>query len=380
MSIKSEYEKRIEAYVDSNPGSSTGRSSRLVVEGRVVDLPIYRLPIKCLVFNIENGRFAVDLYTLEKDLGRKVNTREVGDANKVRQILLDKSPNDTKLLRDDLKKQGQVEPGVITAAGVVINANRRMAILMELFEQTSDDKFAYLEAVILPRNINDAEIYKIEARLQYAKDFKVGFGAVNELLKIKEGINKGMSKKELAALLGRDENYIEEHLEQLKLLEAYSNYTWKKVNYKKIEDEQITEPITDVQKNLRKFKNEGRRLSEIKKLLEIQFDYIRCGAKYRDIRDFGKAASLRGGAQLYYKAHSSLKSGKISEESFKEMVDDANETIKIKKEDKKPIELALRALEIVRNMENKQFKINSEAGKYLKEISEIITKLLKKRN
>ncbi len=379
MPVKSEYEQRIRGYIDSNPDCATDRVLRLEIEGKIQSLPVYRLPIKLLVFNVENGRFAADLDTLERELRRKLNTRDVSDANRVRQILLNKSPNDTKILKEDLKKRGQVDPGVITAAGVVVNANRRMAVLMELYKETAEDRFAYLEAAILPRNISETEIYKIEARLQYAKDFKVGFGAVNELLKIKEGLAKGMTKRELAALLLRDEKYIEEHLAQLQLLEAYSKSTWKKIDYKKIEEEKITEQITDVEKNVRKFGNERRSASEIKKLIEVQFAYIRTGATYRDIRAFGKAVSLHDSEKSYLDALSMFRQGKVSESSFKELIDDANDGAKIKKREQRPVELAIRVLEQVKGFRDQQYKITPEIRKCFTEVSNIISGLIKQR-
>lgn len=379
MTVKSEYEQRIKAYIDSNPDSKMDRVQRIEIEGRVHDLPVYRLPVKLLSFNIENGRFATDLQTIEAGLRRKLNTRNTADANKVKQTLLDKYPQETKKLKEDLKKVGQLEAGVITAAGVVINANRRMAILMELHKETSQDRFGYLETIILPRNLSDTEIYKIEARLQYAKEFKMGYGPVNELLKIKEGLGKGMSKRELAALLSRDEKYIEEHLAQLKLLEAYSKHAWKKIDYKKIEEMQITEQITDVEKNIRKFNHEGRSPSEVKKLLEVQFAYIKSGCSYQDIRMFGKSASLKGAERPYFDALAMLNENKVSEESFKELVDDANEGVRIKRKEQKPVEQIIRVLEQVKMFRDGQHKISPEVKKYLLEMSGIIAKLIKPR-
>lgn len=379
MPIKSQYEQRIRAYIDSNPASKMNRVQRIEVEGQVQDLPVYRLPIKFLVFNVENGRFASDLNTLETELGKKLNARNPVDAAKIRETLLNKSPHDTKVLREDLKRRGQVEPGVITAAGVVINANRRMATLTELYEETSNDKFAFLEAVMLPRNINDAEVYKIEARLQYAKDFRVGFGAVNELLKIREGLEKGMTEKELAALLVRDEKYIKEHLAQLKFLQAYSKYAWKKIDFKKIEQAQITEIITEVEKNQRKFKSEGLSASEINKLLEVQFAYINTGCTYRDIRTFGKYALSGGAGKSYIQALSEFKRGGTTPESFKERIDDVNVRGKIKKDENRPVELADSVLEQVKEFQDRQFKITAEIKKSFAEVSKIIIKLLNKK-
>jgi len=377
MSIKSEYEKRIEAYIESNsPECDMKRVQRIEIEGRIKDLPVYRLPIKLLIYNVENGRFAADLRTKESTLGRKLNTRNVEDANTVKQILLSKSSHDTQMFREDLKKRGQIDPGVITAAGVVINGNRRMAILTELHAEFSQDKYNYLETSILPRNISDSEIFKIEARLQYAKDYKQEFGAVNELLKMEEGM-KHMSKRELATLLVRDEKYIDEHLAQLSLLKSYSKYAWKRIDYKKIEEEQLTEKITGVENIVRKLKGEERRPSEIAKLLEVQFAYIKSGCSYRDIRDFDNSVFLDGTEQPYFEALSQMKNGKVSEESFKEMVDDVNEGARIIKKDRKQIELVIRILEQVKIFRDKEFKVTPEIKKYLVEISNIIAKLLK---
>jgi len=378
MSIKSQYEKRIEAYIESNPNCRMGRVNRTVVEGRVIDLPVYRLPIKYLVFNIENGRFAADLRSTEKDLGRKLNTRVSGDAARVRRILLDKFPNDTRKLREDLKKRGQLQPGVITAAGVVINANRRMATLMELYDETADDKFEFLEVVILPRNISATEIYKIEAREQYGESFIQDYPAINVLLKIKEGLNKGVPIKELAVLLGKKEKEIEEHKNQLKLLEDYSRYAYKRVDYRKIEQEKITEVITEVEKNIRKFMNDRRRPSEIKKLLDIQFEYIKSGCTYRDLRAFGKSAIHSFTTESYLDALSKLKNGKISAPSYQEIIDDINKTGAILNDDEKQIKIVRDILREIKMVQDRQFKMTPEIKKYLVEITNIISKIIKR--
>ncbi len=376
MTINSTYEQRIEAYIKSNPTCVRDRIQRIEIEGQIQDLPVYRLPIKLLIFNVENGRFAADLEMLEASRRRKLNTRNPDDSSEVRNILLTKSPHDTKVLKEDLKKRGQIDPGVITAAGVVINANRRMAVLTMLYEETGDDKYSYLETVILPRSINETEIYKIEARLQYAKDFKIGFGAVNELIKIQEGLNKGMTQKELAALLLRDEKYISEHLAQLKYLEAYSKFSWGKIDYKRIEDEKITEVITEVEKNQRKFRSEGSNAVEIKQLLEMQFAYIKSGCTYRDVREFGKYGWK---TKLASHATEQLKKGKISEEAFKDKIDEANERVKIKKDENKPLEIIVSIYEQFNKYQDADYDITPEVKKYLKKISSIIIVLTKKK-
>lgn len=378
MPIKSEHEKRINAYIESNPTASTGRSHRLVIEGRVVDLEIFRLPIKFLFFNIENGRFAADLLTLEKELDRKLDTKNPQDAEMVKRILLDKSPADTKRLKEDLMSRGQLQPGIITAAGVVINANRRMAVLMDLYIETADDRYNWLEVVILPRNVSAIEIYKIEVREQYGEDYMADYPAINVLLGIKDGLDKGVPIKELAALLGKKEKEVVEHKNQLKLLEDYSKYAYGMIDYRKIEQEKITEIITEVEKNIRKFTNEGRRAPEIKKLLDTQFEYIKSGCTYRDLRAFGRSALHPAVVEAYFDAFAKVRKGTIDPAEFKERIDDVNTSgtgLNKKQQQNKVIEEIFRKIKI---FQDQQVKITPEIRKNLTEISSIITKLLKK--
>lgn len=376
MSIQSEREQKIKAYLESNSDSKTGRTERLEIEGKVVDLPIYRLPIKLLAFNTENGRFVADLLSIEEERGRKLDPLNPDDASIIREILIKKYPTETNRLHDDLKRVGQSHTGVITSAGIVINGNRRMAILTKLHEETHQDKFEYLEVVILPRHLDDAEIYKVEARLQYAREFKVAFGPVNELLKIREGLKKGMSESEMAELLGRDEEYVKEHLEQLKLLEEYSMYFWGKVDYKKIEEEDITERMTSVVENLRKLVSEGFDLNDVKKLLELQFNYIKAGASLKDIRCIKKIGRLEKSKQRYFDALDMLKKGEVTAEPFKDLVDNVSEEVRIKVRELKPIVTILRILDKLKGFRDEQNEITPEIREKLIDISTIIDELV----
>lgn len=380
MSIKSQREKVIKTYIDETVNCSTGRTKRLEIEGKVEELTIYRLPIdKLLVFNIENGRFAADLYTIEKKEKRKLDPWEKQDRNLIQKILLEKYHDETKRLEEDLEKVGQMEAGVITAAGVVINGNRRMAILMKLHKKTSRENFNYLEVIILPRHLNDEEIYKIEARLQYAKEFKVVYGPVNELLKMREGVKKGMTRRQLAYLLGRSKKYVEDHLFQLELLEKYSEYNWKEINYKKIEGAGITEQMTVVAEILTKFKNEGLNLSEIKKYIELQFAYMKAGCTYQDIRNLKDINLYKDIKSQSLEALNQLKKKEIFEETFKELIDDAGEAIKIKKKKKQPITTITKILKELKRFYDNGYKITPEIKKNLREIKKIVHAMIIKK-
>ena len=103
------------------------------------------------------------------------------------------------ILENDLKKVRQKEPGVITTGGYVINGNRRMSILQNLVEQ-GDSDFNYLEVARLPSGVSATDIWKIEAGIQLSRRVQLDYGPINNLLKFQQGIEAGLSPKEIAKL------------------------------------------------------------------------------------------------------------------------------------------------------------------------------------
>ena len=76
-----------------------------------------------------------------------------------------------------------------------------MSILTQLFEDTADDNFKYLNVAKLDEPISANDLWKLEASIQLGKDQIVKYGPINELLKLHEGISAGISTKEIANTL-----------------------------------------------------------------------------------------------------------------------------------------------------------------------------------
>ena len=108
-------------------------------------------------------------------------------------------------LVDSLRESGQLEPGIITHAGVLVNANTRAVALREIGVE-------YIRVGVLPSSAIEKEITDLEARLQLARDYKQDYTPTNELLFIKEQIDAGMLKEDLAILLGKAQSRSRQHL------------------------------------------------------------------------------------------------------------------------------------------------------------------------
>ena len=93
-----------------------------------------------------------------------------------------RTPEQFARLKDSLQREGQIEAGVMTHEGVLINANTRAVALRELDDPTRH----YVRVAVLPESALPEELALLELRLQMQKDLKVEYSLTNELLFIEE--------------------------------------------------------------------------------------------------------------------------------------------------------------------------------------------------
>lgn len=99
-------------------------------------------------------------------------------------------------LLNDLEEKGQIDTGIITHLGVLVNANTRAVALRQL-------RRPYIRVGVLPPSATEREITELEAHLQLSRDLRQDYSLTNELLFIQEQIDQGMAKEDLAILLGK---------------------------------------------------------------------------------------------------------------------------------------------------------------------------------
>lgn len=135
-------------------------------------------------------------------------------------------------LVDNLKEEGQLEAGIITSAGVLLNGNTRAVALREI-------RIGYIRVAVLPDGATEKELTELEARLQLARDYKQDYTLTNEFLFIKEQIETGTRVEDLAFLLGKAQSRSPAHirkgvaeiekslrvLQHIREIQQMSNYT-----------------------------------------------------------------------------------------------------------------------------------------------------------
>lgn len=196
--------------------------SKLIVKGQALRAPIYTFALDDLAYHKGNGRIKAEVLEKEAELGRELVPSEKQDQKIIKEILLSMRPDENEKIKEDLRKSGQINPGIITCDGIVINGNRRKALLEELYGETDDDKYNYLDVQVLPSTITKAELWLIEAGIQLSAPQQLDYSPINHLLKLREGVTAGLKIETMAArIYGVTKEKIEGDLKRLELIDEY---------------------------------------------------------------------------------------------------------------------------------------------------------------
>lgn len=207
----------------------TGATTRIVFQGKTVDIPIIRVPVELPKYRLANGR----TISLQAEyLATKPNARgdlfsgdpELWDAQEVQHELLlklGKQSDLQKYFEDTTNKQ--VDAIVLDENGFVVNGNRRLACWRELIADDSAryGHFRYIDVAILS-HCEEKEIDRLEATLQIAKDIKANYSWDSKAsMMLAKQKRDGFSNKELGELYDMKESEVEELLDMRAYADEY---------------------------------------------------------------------------------------------------------------------------------------------------------------
>lgn len=169
--------QRVQEALDAH-SETDGERRRLRFRGEEILLPVVRLPLVAVVLNPNSHRIKAQLES--DDRRERVEEEPYGeDAQALISELLEATEGFGEL-RDNLREEGQLEEGVATRAGVLVNANTRVAALRQI------NPHGFVRVALLPSDAGQSDIAKLELELQVRKDFKQDYTFTNELLFIDE--------------------------------------------------------------------------------------------------------------------------------------------------------------------------------------------------
>lgn len=164
-------------YLDELVSNGGTRTYDVPFQGRTISLPRNRVRIELPKYRLANGRtLASQAEYLAKntDLPADFFTRDLEseEAQRAQHALLKELIPGAGLLAH-FKKHEQTDPLILTNTGFVLNGNRRLCAMRELFwgQETKYAHFEHVEVVILPP-ASEEDLDEIEAHLQIHPDIK----------------------------------------------------------------------------------------------------------------------------------------------------------------------------------------------------------------
>jgi hypothetical protein len=197
-----------------------------------MQLPIIRVPLGLPLYRMSNGRTQTHQLAHIAEKGLPADYFSAGQENDTAQqiqheILRNLAKEGTESITpiiDELALTKQTEPLLVTPAGVIVNGNRRLAAMRELYfsdRQTEFASFAHVECAVLPP-LSDDQVEDIEVRLQMRPETKLPYGWIDESLKIQKLMN-GRKEDEIVRLMRKKSADIKRALSALKYAEIYLN-------------------------------------------------------------------------------------------------------------------------------------------------------------
>lgn len=193
------YNIRIVDRAERSARITTGRQSPIATEklydfrGATADLPVIQLPIGMPVYRMENFRTFTDQRVVITKKGLKQNYfvqgQETESIQQEQHALLDalakKASTSVTPVIDVLRKEGQREPLLITMTGIVVNGNRRLCAMRELYQEeleanVSSPRFAFVNCAVLPADTTANEIVEIEANLQAKPETRLDYDWIGD--------------------------------------------------------------------------------------------------------------------------------------------------------------------------------------------------------
>jgi hypothetical protein len=194
-------------------------------------IPVIELAQELLLYRVQNGRLIAELEQHLRGRGLSLEGLAAREATGEVQALLHgflaaKAADPGGPILQELRRQAQqTEPLLISAEGVLVNGNRRLAAMRELLAEDPDRYrgFAVVSAAVLPADAGAQDIESVEAALQLAPETKLAYGWINRRLKLRRQLGElGLSRDEVAdAWRLADPAQLERELGELALAEDY---------------------------------------------------------------------------------------------------------------------------------------------------------------
>lgn len=255
---------------------------KLRVRGNWKIYNIYRIPIDDVHYNRLNGRIASEMSSIKRE--NKID--EVTDDD-IEKFIFESSKANNKKTQESIRKRGQDEVAVVLRNGTVIDGNRRFTCLRRLFKETHNERFRYIDAVILDDTVlDDRAIKLLEINIQY-KEEKLPYTPINRLAVIAEDIlsdHSIITREDMLQETDESPKELDKEIQYAKLMLEFLDFVGKPSDYKYAEDNKIEGSLQEMGNNL--INQKGLSDEEMQTIKEICFSLILTGVRSQSLRPY----------------------------------------------------------------------------------------------
>jgi hypothetical protein len=285
--------------------NDTDKTDRIWVKGEFQDLRVARVPIEVLYLNDDNRRFRAEAQGAAADLGRRLDpASNPEDELSIISLLLDRDPHvendkvvgkpakESVALRLDWEKRGQERPFWVRPDGLVLNGNRRLAMIKRAQAEVGSEFSSYLNVVIFSEEeYDDDVIFDLEATEQLTEGLKVRYSDINVLLTLRDAADRegvdwadadsiDATAVRIQHLVNNDPSYAEIQLNAVRYMDLY------------LEDLGFPGEYHRLVGNVERFREVGKTMAQVEAddearadlMLRVMFAAVQSGIPYDGIR------------------------------------------------------------------------------------------------
>ena len=163
--------------------------------GSELHAPVVRLRAQDVLLNPFSHRIQAQLLSLPDAERALINTDPFSQQAQDSIADIIRATKGYSVVKANIARDRQQEPGLITHLGVLVNANTRTVALRELFSELDAGErqaFEYVKVQVLPSDAQQAEIATLELNFQMRVNTQQDYTFTNQLLFIRDLLDSGL--------------------------------------------------------------------------------------------------------------------------------------------------------------------------------------------
>lgn len=257
-------------------------------------LEVYRIPLKYLYYNDENGRISTQIRREFGNLDPHSDLVDSGYNDKIAKFIEEDNVTALKKTKKSIQQKGQQVYGYVLLDGRIIDGNRRYTALRQLEAKTGVTHF--FEAVILPftydAKAERSQIKRLEIAIQMGVEERLQYDPVDLSVDIYQTIIKDelMSINDYKLEANMSVKDIKDRIATVELMHDFLNFINAKPNaYYIVKDAKLYNPLYELAKKFTtNFPDKGPKYEQTKataftllgKMVSVGGDTV------REVRDY----------------------------------------------------------------------------------------------